>query len=231
MDKVGNLAYNLGSCFYKRKEVFKLSEEITLRTVQHVRDWEELQRVGILRRNEVDFPGRFSVKGELLDLYLGKTQLAYAFMVNQMRKRIAGCSVQYPIWAWYKHLSLSNLTTSPIHSWLYKGEGISIEFKISRDKVLLSDLQPWSKVLSNDYIALDSEEYSEFKKREKKYKNDPVLGKEIEAEIVKSWERVFDLEAIETSDYHTYGGVYVQACVEEIRKEQVVLVESLQPRF
>lgn len=125
---------------------------------------------------------------------------AYHWMAEQMRQRIGEPpikSIEYPLWAWYQYNSAKS--NKPPRSILDAPDGLSayMEIEIPETEGLLSEFSNWHCVLNE--CAL-----SDWKKIDKKTSVlDKTAGRsltfqeypiEIQKEIEKSWEAIFDLD-------------------------------------
>jgi hypothetical protein len=130
----------------------------------------------------------------------------YRWMSGQMKKRLANCRCRYPIWAWCRKPDLRH------SGYLPKGtQGICLEIRVPAQRVLLSDFGSWHLVLSNSYLPL----------HEKERKNP--------ASIKKSWELIFQLRAINKSQF--IGPVSdIQATLPFVEIQEVVSLRQFQAR-
>jgi len=91
-----------------------------------------------------------------------------------------------------------------------------IEVDIPEENVLLSDEEDWHFVL-NDWFYSVAKSEEEYDRLQSKYESLPEEEKGKVRE--KSWERIFEVEPIDT-DWHRQG-CYVQAVFWELRLSQV----------
>ncbi len=144
---------------------------------------------------------------------------SYDWMVAQMEKRIGKRSdgVTYPIWAWHtynwKHKK-PDLRTA----WFRGRYGVQtcIEIEVPDKDVLLSDEENWHYVL-NDWYFSKAKSKEDYNSDEAEY--DAMSEDEQLKMKEKSWERIFDVDPIET-EWHRQG-CYVQAVFWELRLSQV----------
>ena len=134
---------------------------------------------------------------------------AYHWLKDQMARRIAGYSGGYPVWLWY--VPKPDLRSS---GHLPRGaSGVRIELEIPRSRILLMDFQAWHCVLMGQYLALSSPEDREWGKREVRH----------------SWERIFDLPALNRS--HLWRPVrQIQGVTEYVRMEEVTEIRPFTAR-
>ncbi|WP_431028885.1 DUF3841 domain-containing protein [Lysinibacillus sp. LZ02] len=132
--------------------------------------------------------------------------VAYDWMIQQMNNRI-GHNGTYPIWLWTEKRDLHDEALLPSGT-----AGVQIEVEMPTQQVLLSDFEAWHMVLMNDFLALSGEEDELFS-----------AGK---LNITKeaSWERVFDLQLLNGSDYWA-GEQVIQVTTGEINVSQFKKVE------
>lgn len=125
---------------------------------------------------------------------------AYNWLALQMRHRIGEppvCGLEYPLWAWYQYNSTKQKYPPKSPHEMQEGLNVYMEIEIPDNQVLLSDYINWHAVLNQAPLA-------DGKKIEKKTDMlDKVAGRvlrlkdyplEVQKEIEKSWEAVFDLD-------------------------------------
>lgn len=190
-------------------------------TVQHAPALDVLERTGVLRAD-----GR---RAERL------FREPYRWMMARMRERGAGTG-RFPVWAW--HTPKPDLRR-PRH--LPGGaEGVRIEFEVDPSRVLLSDFDGWHFVLNDHYLPTSAADQDRFFERwdariselrrempdAPKAAWDAALDSHFRGEIEASWHRVFDLPLMRAVFEEDMPGhdQEVQACVEEVRAEDVVRV-------
>ena len=158
-------------------------------TIQTERAWSELQDRGILHTSR---------KNITEDNWF----LPYQWMVDQMKIRLGPPpkSWYFPLWAWYRWDGEKRRKPdlrSGGH--LSKGErGIRIEFECCEKAALLSDFSLWHYVLNYWYLPETEHDAETFEaKLEAKglsfFNQKPVPNAEYHRKIVKSWNRIFDL--------------------------------------
>ena len=187
-----------------------MSEKITLWTIQAPEAWERCRRTGRLvpdgRRGWRHF------------------RPAYRWLREQARSRLPGYAGGPLLWAWLRKPDLRRRQFSPGRP------GVRFEFAVPRERVLCSDFSAWHCVLNLDYLALSEAEDDAWDRRLAERGLDwrhlpPAERRELE----KSWERIFDLEALDASDW-TGPVTHVQAVLELIRLEEVVRVDPFVSR-
>ena len=179
-------------------------------TIQPERVWRLLKQEKVFRCNPEE------------SVYLngdGDFSAAYSWLVAQMEERIGKRpeGVTYPVWAWHtfnwKHRKpdLRDYYFSACY-----GVHTCIEVDIPEENVLLSDEEDWHFVL-NDWFYSVAKSEEEYDRLQSKYESLPEEEKGKVRE--KSWERIFEVEPIDT-DWHRQG-CYVQAVFWELRLSQV----------
>ncbi len=190
------------------------STENSLRlwTIQHVPAWDEFLRKGILR-------------GDGRRVYR-QFRFAYHWILKQMKLRVPGYSGRYPIWAWL--IPKPDLCRTAC---LAPGEkGVRIEVIVPQERVLLSDFYAWHVVLNQGYLALSDKEDQEWElKTDRLGWNEKQRSGHLRRELEKSWERIFDVEALRASGWSGTGSC-IQATVEEIYLDEVVNVKEFTAR-
>ena len=186
-------------------------------TIQSPEAWIELQEKGVLRARR-----RHIVEATWFP--------AYEWMAEKMRARIGEppdleC---VPIWAWYQWESAErkkpDLRTG---GHLGKGErGVRIGFEQAEDGVLLSDFCLWHYVLNYWYLP-SCEADGEMFERELAshglsfFDQKPLPHAEYHLRIVRSWNRIFDLDWSEPDISQPRKRKSIQATMWEIRWDQV----------
>lgn len=196
-----------------------ISNKTQLWTIQTKEAWEYAKKSGVLDCNRV-------AKREIDEYYYP----AYDWMSTQLEKRIKDYPYdKYPIWGWsYPKPDLR------LGGHLPRGtQGVRIEFLVDYDKVLLSSFEAWHFVLNCWYLSLSEEESNNWDKRVEKaeikidWKNWPPREPFWE-EILKSWERIFDLKLLKHSNW--VGCQDIQACVEKIDIKEIINVTEFRAK-
>lgn len=125
---------------------------------------------------------------------------AYRWMAGQMRKRIGEPSVagiEFPLWAWYQYNSAkSNRPPMSIHD-AQEGLSVFMELEIPEKDVLLSEFSNWHAVLNEGPIDNWKKIFRKTDLLDKEFGRRLPFGEyplEIQEEIERSWEAVFDLD-------------------------------------
>ncbi|HAS55200.1 MAG: hypothetical protein A2X56_05500 [Nitrospirae bacterium GWC2_57_13] len=185
-------------------------------TIQTSEAWKRLQEKGVLRADD----GRISE-----DMRLG-----YGWMANQMRRRLGPPPMERAalLWAWYqwsgvkrKRPDLRSAGHLPAGS-----RGVRIEFEIDDGRVLLSDFDLWHYVLNYWYLPVSEADGDAFLRELQErglsfYTAKPVPDPGYHGKIERSWERIFDLQWTEEALVHPRERKSIQACIWELRWEQV----------
>lgn len=146
-------------------------------------------------------------------------QEQYDWLVQEMKTRIGEPpeGVLYPVWAWYMWEGARKKPDLRRQRWGngWKGDRFAcMEIEIPDDRIILSDFDTWSVILSNGLLA-DTEE--EDLLLEKEYEAmPPDVQKEFKAQ---NWKKVFDLTYVDNSWMHR--GDSIQATFWELRKEDI----------
>lgn len=192
-------------------------------TIQGIEIFEQLQREGVA----------YCTKPAWNDEE--KFMKAYRWMANQMKQRLGEPpikDIKYPMWAWYQYNSAKS--KKPPRSCLDIHERISVymEIEIPDNEVLLSDFCNWHNVL-NQYPLTNWKRISKkidlLKKeagRSHGFDDYPV---EIQKEIEKSWEAIFDLDRRDKEVGRTHKrNRSIQATFWMLKPENVISVELLE---
>lgn len=179
----------------------------TLWTIQAEAAFDIFQETGVLRAN----PNHLMFDGEF--------QYAYDWMVSQLHQRIgpAPAGVQYPVWAWYQWEGKRKRMDLRQSGYAKRGTSmVQITFEANTKDFLLSDFDTWHVVLNKHYVADSEQDWSDF------YKNG---GDRRTDEIIKSWEKVFDLTRCAPGWDHEPDSQSIQATLWEVHLSQVKKVE------
>ena len=153
---------------------------------------------------------------------------AYIWIVNEMNKRnIPNVSnVKLPLWAWHTRDWKHKKPDLRLAEYGKKGQKyVCIEFEIPDDYVLLSDYELWHWVLNNDWID-DSTNEAEWDTMHDEYDKLPTTEKEDLK--VKSWQKIFNVEPLDTEWCKT--GRYVQATFWELRTDMIKDIKYFKAR-
>ncbi|HTE58359.1 MAG TPA: DUF3841 domain-containing protein [Verrucomicrobiae bacterium] len=174
--------------------------------IQTAPAWEKAQQTGILKGD-----------GRRVDRFY---KPSYEWLMGQMRERVPQYKGGYPIWAY-----ASDKPDLRRRQFTRGTPGVRLEFVAEADEVLISDFDAWHMVLNGIYCALTEQEDEEFYKNNGSYSmwfhgnKDP---KKV-AQITKSWERIFDVEALAATP-EWEGSQTLQATLGQITLDQVVQV-------
>ncbi|RJS80476.1 DUF3841 domain-containing protein [Methanophagales archaeon] len=199
------------------------SNRMRLWTIQTKETWAHAEESGVLECNEL-----YIDANKAIDSWF---RPAYDWMVGQLEQRVKTYPRnKYPIWAWYH--PKPDLRRS---GHLPRGtSGVRVEFLVSSDRVLLSDFEAWHAVLNCWYLSLSEEESDNWDTRCERagikigWDNWPPPAP-FKEEIMRSWERIFDLELLKTHSEWMGGGA-IQACIEKIYMDEVVTVTYFKAR-
>lgn len=179
----------------------------TLWTIQDEAAYEVFQETGVLRAN----PNHLLFDGELLH--------AYDWMAAQMHRRIGAApdGVQYPVWAWYQWEGKRKRMDLRKSGYANRGTPmVQITLEADIKDFLLSDFDAWHIVLNQHYMADNEQDWDTFYANGGDHRTD---------EIVKSWEKIFDLTRCTSGWDYAPDRQTVQATLWEIHISQVKKVE------
>ena len=183
-------------------------------SIQRIPAWDQLRATGVLRGSA--------------DHAIADFADAYGWMREQMARRIGPPPEPegYPVWAWCRYSGVRKPKPDLRYcGYLGKGEpGVRIEVECDAAGVLLSDFEHWHHVLNGWYLAAspcDDDAFSaEMRARGLDYA--ARLGvPDVAARVRKSWDLVFDLQRHVPEWTRPPDERYVQACLWEVRLEQV----------
>jgi len=147
---------------------------------------------------------------------------AYSWLAEQMENRISPSpsGVKFPFWAWHTlnwgH-KRPDLRCMEFRS--YAEPMVCLELDLPDHEVLLSDEENWHIVLNNGFYSNADNEADD--ENEWEWLHSLSLEKQ-EVEKRKSWERVFDVEPLNSG--WNIRGRFVQATFWELRLSDVVSV-------
>jgi hypothetical protein len=151
------------------------------------------------------------------------TITAYRWLSKQMISRVGHPprGVKYPVWLWPKKPDLR------IGEHGMPGdELVMMEVEITDEKVVLTDFMLWSFPYSGFFIPHPYKDYLKFKRELKEAGLDEHGMKRLplsfHSRVEKSWELVFDLNCSNRSLTSSGPDKIIQACVWELRLDQVV---------
>lgn len=194
-------------------------------TIQGIEIYEQLQRDG------VTYCSQPIMSDEPTFMH------AYHWMTEQMRRRIGEPpikGIEFPLWAWYQYNSAKsnkpprNINTAP--------EGISayMEIEIPEKDVLLSEFSNWHAVLNEAPIDNWKKIFKKTDLLDKEAGRMLALKEyplEIQKEIEKSWEAVFDLDRRDKTVGRTHKkNRSIQATFWLLKPKHIVSVDFLERR-
>ena len=186
-------------------------------TIQKEKAWEQLKSRGYLVGTIDNTMEEFWVS-------------ACRWMADQMKERLGSppCAECFPVWAWYQWENATR--TRPdlrTGGHLSKNErGVRIEFDCDENAALLSDFDLWHYVLNYWYLPeseADGEAFeAELERRGLSFfKTKPLPHPEYHEKIVKSWDKIFDLDWTEPDLASPRDQKSIQATVWQLRIDQV----------
>ncbi len=162
---------------------------------------------------------------------------AYHWMADQMRRRIGEPpikGIEFPMWAWYQYNSAkSNKPPRSLHD---AGDGLSayMEIEIPDKEVLLSGFSSWHSVLNEGPIDDWKRIWRQMERLEKEAGRRMMFDDyplELQKEIEKSWEGVFDLDRWKKEKYYKHRrNLSIQATFWLLKPEHIVSVEILEKK-
>jgi hypothetical protein len=136
---------------------------------------------------------------------------AYAFMMQQMEKRVKNFSGEHPIWAWNNK---PDLRSNEWKNWS-NGPWLLFSFEVPDSRVMLSNFGLYHTILMDGNLSLTE---AEDKKLDKK--------KLSRIEKEKTWEKIFDLSLPTNKIQERWIGKKssqeLQACVDNIYISEIV---------
>lgn len=194
-------------------------------TIQGIAIYEQLLREGVA----------YCTKPNVSDL--PEFMRAYRWIAEQMRMRIGEPpieGVEYPMWAWFQYNSAKD--NKPPRSPKDMGEGVSayMEIEIPDNEVLLSDLGSWHAPLNecplDDWKRIEriTDKLDKEAGRMLKFDEYPT---DVQKEIEKSWEAVFDINRRDKTVGRTHRrNRSIQATFWVLKPEHIISVEFLEKK-
>lgn len=147
---------------------------------------------------------------------------AYDWLVSEMKKRIGNPpdGVKYPVWAWHTVDWKHKKPDLRLREFWYSKPMVCIEIEISEQNVLLSNEDSWHIVLNDAYLSETEADWNAF---------DHLPEERKSIVKVESWNQIFDIEPYE-SDWFCKGR-YIQATFWELRKDRIVSVRHVMPKY
>lgn len=194
-------------------------------TIQTEEAWEHLNEKGYLTG--------------IID-YIEQSWLSsYRWMMDQMKERIGNphCKNTFPIWAWYQwETSKRKRPDLRSSGHLPKNEkGVRIEFNCDEKAALLSDFELWHYVLNYWYLPesmVDGEMFeAEIEKQGLSYfKTKPLPDPKHHQKIVRSWNKIFDLDWDEPDLADPRNQKSIQATIWHLKRDQVLSYKHFKSR-
>ncbi len=185
-------------------------------TIQTEKAWEQLNEKGYITG--------------VMDYVEEYWNSSYRWMTEQMKERIGNppCRNSFPVWAWYQWES-SKRKKPDLRSagHLSRNEkGVRIEFSCHENEALLSDFELWHYVLNYWYLpeSMAAEEKFDFeieKQGMSYFKTKPLPVPRYHQEIVKSWNKIFELDWDEPGVTVPKNQKSIQATIWQLKLEQV----------
>ncbi len=206
------------------------NDYLTLWTIQPIEWYEQLQKDRII----------FG-KTDLSDWYKDddvEFRQAYDWIVTQMEKQISPKPFEnaLPVWAWYHYLN-TNKKRPDLRSsgFLPKGQkGIRIEFRKKESEVLFSDFDLWHCALNYVYIADNEKEDAEFdallNKFGVKFTERENFPTEIHKMIIKSWEKILDMNYCSEYSASPFDKKSIQATFWSLSVDEIIKVDEFVAR-
>jgi len=151
--------------------------------------WDKLQRVGNLY-NDGD-----------LDIISSMFPIQSEWMRYQMQTRVPGYEGRQPWWAWVKPMP-------DLRRWFSRGDQrelmVRIEIEVARERTVLVNASAWGEALNFAFLGPYNSEIQAEVFENVRYRRNAfdALPSEYKAEMMSSWEHIFDLEGVLTiSDY------------------------------
>ncbi len=154
---------------------------------------------------------------------------AYSWMERQMEIRLPPRKTksQKPLWAWAQWRNALHRKPdlrSVRHDWRPDGDYVLIEMFKQPEEVLLSDYGAWHFVLNNWYLGVCGKAQKAFDQKLKDHKHE--IGKEYPSElmleVMKSWEVIFDLDALDGSYFGRTSCKELQATFWTLKEDEVL---------
>jgi len=142
---------------------------------------------------------------------------AYDWMAEQMRAHLGLLGETYPVWAWIKKPSLAGKERRQ-----HRGQFL-ITAVVPRKRLLISDYDQWHNCLNGGPVTIGEGENSRFEQLERMDKSAWTV------ECRSTWTRIFRFapEAGEQPFWRLRKRMVMQACISEIRGDEVVTVRPI----
>jgi hypothetical protein len=155
---------------------------------------------------------------------------SYRWMMDQMKERLGNpsCDKSFPIWAWYQwENSKRNKPDLRCAGHLPKNEhGVRIEFYCHQNEALLSDFELWHYVLNYWYLPESIADGEKFEAELESsglsfFKAKPLPDSRYHQNIVRSWNKIFDLDWGEQDLASPRNQKSIQATIWQLKLDQV----------
>lgn len=192
-------------------------------TIQGIEIYEQLQRDGMV----------YCTKPSWSDDE--KFMRAYHWMAEQMKRHIGEPpikEIEYPMWAWYQYNSTKSNKPPRSFSNIPKGLSVYMEIEIPDKDILLSEFSNWHAVLNqcplSDWKKIDRKTNLLDKEQGRRLEFDEY-PLDIQKEIEKSWEAIFDLDRRDKDVGRTHKrNRSIQATFWMLKPEHIISVEFLE---
>ena len=155
---------------------------------------------------------------------------SYRWMTDRMKERVGNPPFEnaFPVWAWYqwenterKRPDLRSAGHLPKHE-----KGVRIEFHCNQNATLLSDFELWHYVLNYWYLPSSIADGERFEAElESKgmsfFKTKPLPDPRYHENILRSWNRIFDLDWNEPDLASPRNQKAIQATLWQLKMDQV----------
>lgn len=161
--------------------------------------------------------------------------LGYEWLMNKMDKKIGKRPFKecFPVWAWYQYKDINKPKPDLRSSgFLPKGtKGVRVEINKKENEVLLSDFVLWHFPFAyHHFIGENEQEAIEFEELLKSKGLDQTaiteLPKKIQAKIIKSWDKVLDLDFHDPYYTEPRERKMIQATFWTVSLDEVVRVDK-----
>jgi hypothetical protein len=160
---------------------------------------------------------------------------AYRWMIDQMRRRLPPSRARFPWWGWYRWHGVRR-SKPDLRAWEYLPAGqrsVRIELDLEDREVLLSDYDGWHYALNDWFLSFDEAEDDRFdeEKRRLGYQFGTPYPEPLRAQVLTSWERIFDLTGGNPEWYGQVSERSIQATFWELRLRDVTDVTLFTARW
>ncbi|WP_321393970.1 DUF3841 domain-containing protein [Emcibacter sp.] len=162
---------------------------------------------------------------------------AYDWMKAQLTRRIGPPPLENtePLWGWYQWNNERQKRPdlrSVRHNWSPPGPYVMLECELPVHEVLLSDFGAWHFPLNDWHLALQEQEDERFSQAldHAYHRKDRAKLEILQREKEKSWEVIFDLQALDHEDWKLIPEKEIQACFWQIKVDKVKSVTKFTSR-